>query len=181
MIPAPSFHHVLLLGVAVLLTACKAPDLKPDFLDRRKKEAPAAVEPAVDPSLTPRELLTARLVNSRDADEAIPGLTVGKLIEFADRYLACDCANQRFAKAWARYDGGYILATNAGQVRPLDFACSGPPEALECYLKEIDRGASAGGLQERYMSGGDFVRFIYESGSRCERTEPCPNDIPTSE
>ena len=28
-----------------------------------------------------RELLTARLVNSRDADEAIPGLTVGKLID----------------------------------------------------------------------------------------------------
>ena len=47
--------------------------------------------------------------------------------------------------------------------------------------KEIDRGASAGALQERYMSGGDFVRFIYESGSRCERTEPCPTETPTSD
>lgn len=162
---------VSLLAVALAVAGCKAPDLKPDFLDR-KKEAPAT-QPVVDPSLTPRELLTARLVNARDADEAIPGMTVGKLIEFADRYLACDCADQRFAKSWARYDGGYVLATNAGQVRPLDFACNGPPEALECYLKEIDRGPSAGTLRERYMSGGNFVRFIYEHGSRCERTEPC--------
>lgn len=169
-----------LLAVGLAVAGCKAPDLKPDFLERRK-EAPAVAQPTVDPSLTPRELLTARLVNARVADEAMPGMTVGKMIEFADRYLACDCANQRFAKSWARYDGGYVLATNAGQVRPLDFACSGPPEALECYLKEIDRGPAAGSLAERYMSGGDFIRFVYENGSRCERTEPCPSaSVPAS-
>lgn len=167
-------------ALCVALTACKAPDLKPDFLDR-KKEQPVIVQPAavVDPSLTPRELLTARLVNARDADEAIPGLTVGKMIEFADRYLACDCAEMRFAKAWQRYEGGYVLATNAGQVRPLDFVCGGPAEGLECYLREIDRGPQAGGLRDRFMSGGDFVRFMYESGSKCERTEPCPAAVST--
>ena len=164
--------------VAMLVAGCKAPDLRPDFLARGKHEEPVTPQPVVDPSLTPRELLTARLVNAREADENMPGLTVGKMIEFADRYLACDCAEQRFAKSWARYDGGYILATNAGQVRPLDFACSGPPDALECYLKEIDRGPQAGSLGERYMSGGKFVRFIYENGSRCERTEPCPAAAP---
>ena len=165
---------VPLFVVALAVGACKAPDLKPDFLERRKEQAEVAPQPVVDPSLTPRELLTARLVNAREADEAMPGMTVGKMIEFADRYLACDCAHQRFAKSWARYDGGYVLATNAGQVRPLDFACSGPPEALECYRKEIDRGPAAGTLGARYMSGGDFIRFVYESGSRCERTQPCP-------
>ena len=175
------FRLLACMTATLLVAGCKAPDLKPDFLERRKP-APEEVapQPVVDPSLTPRELLTARLVNAREADDAIPGMTVGKMIEFADRYLACDCADQRFAKSWARYDGGYVLATNAGQVRPLDFACSGPPEALECYLKEIDRGPAAGALGERYMSGGDFIRFIYESGSRCERTEPCPAAAPTS-
>ncbi len=166
---------VSLVALTLTVAGCKAPDLKPDFLVRKRDEAPVAPQPAVDPSLTPRELLTARLVNAREADEAMPGMTVGKMIEFADRYLACDCANQRFAKSWARYDGGYVLATNAGQARPLDFACGGAPEALECYLKEIDRGPAAGTLAERYMSGGDFIRFVYESGSRCARTEPCPS------
>lgn len=176
-----SLRLVSLLAVGLAVAGCKAPDLKPDFLDRKKDEAAAAPQPTVDPSLTPRELLTARLVNAREVDEAMPGMTVGKMIEFADRYLACDCARQRFAKSWARYDGGYVLATNAGQVRPLDFACSGPPEALECYLKEIDRGPAAGALAERYMSGGDFIRFVYESGSRCARTTPCPSaPVPAS-
>lgn len=174
--PGPMPVRLFPLFLLCALAGCKAPDLKPAFLDRDDDDAVAAPapQPTVDPSLTPRELLTARLVNAREADEAMPGMTVGKMIEFADRYLACDCADQRFAKSWARYDGGYVLATHAGQVRPLDFACSGPPEALECYLKEIDRGPGAGTLAERFMSGGDFIRFVYDSGSRCERTAPCP-------
>ncbi|MCC7122384.1 MAG: hypothetical protein IT493_12590 [Gammaproteobacteria bacterium] len=174
---SPTFRILAALALMLAVTGCKAPDLKPDFLERRK-EVVTPPQPVVDPSLTPRELLTARLVNARDADDAIPGMTVGKMIEFADRYLACDCADQRFAKSWARYAGGYVLATNAGQVRPLDFACSGPPEALECYLKEIDRGTGTASLGERYMSGGDFIRFVYEHGSRCERTAPCPAAAP---
>ena len=51
-------------------------------------------EPA-DVTATPRDLLAARLVNPR-ANPDTPGMTVGKLIEFADRYLACDCAATRF-------------------------------------------------------------------------------------
>jgi len=166
------------LALCAAAAGCKAPDLKPDlpdFLSREKPEVVApAPQPVVDPSLTPRELLTARLVNARRADDAMPGMTVGKMIEFADRYLACDCADMRFAKSWQRIDGGYLLLTNAGQARPLEFVCSGPQEGLECYLREIDRGPQAGGLAERFMAGGDFVRFIYESGSQCARVEPCP-------
>lgn len=168
--------------VAVLLTGCKAPDLKPDFLKRDEPAAaPAAAPaaPAVDPSLTPRELLTARLINARNPDAATPGLTVGKLIEFADRYLACDCANTRFAKAWQRIEGGYELTTNAGQVKPLRFMCTGSAETLECYLTEIDRGAQLTDLRERFMPGGDFITFIYEHGLNCPRVEPCPAPIPT--
>lgn len=167
------------LALCTLIAGCKAPDLKPsmpEFLKRDEPEpvAAPAPQPTVDPSLTPRELLTARLVNARRTDDAMPGMTVGKMIEFADRYLACDCAGTRFAKTWQRVDGGYLLVTNASQARPLQFACTGPQESLECYLQEIDRGPQAGGLGERFMAGGDFVRFIYEHGSRCERVEPCP-------
>jgi hypothetical protein len=174
-------HPLPLAGLALcaLLAGCKAPDLRPDMPDFLKRDAPApaavaAPQPAVDPSLTPRELLTARLVNARRADDAMPGMTVGKLIEFADRYLACDCAGTRFARSWQRVDDGYRLATNAGQVRPLQFACTGPQDALECYLREIDRGPQPDGLGARFMAGGDFVRFIYEHGAKCERVEPCP-------
>lgn len=177
-----SIRTLLLLSLAItLLTGCKAPDLKPDFL---KRDAPAATPapvsavPAVDPSLTPRELLTARLINARDPDAATPGLTVGKLIEFADRYLACDCANTRFAKAWQRVEGGYELTTNAGQVKPLRFMCTGSGERLECYLTEIDRGAQLADLSERFMPGGDFITFIYEHGLNCPRVEPCPPPVP---
>ena len=155
-----------------LLAGCKTPDLKPDFLKRSATEAPAA--PAVDSSLTPRELLTARLINTRHADSKSPGLTVGKLIEFADRYLACDCANARFAKTWRHIEGGYELATNANQVKPLRFMCRGEPTALDCYLTEIDRGAQLAELTERFMPGADFIEFIYQNGSHCPRTAPCP-------
>ncbi|MSR14353.1 MAG: hypothetical protein EXR86_07275 [Gammaproteobacteria bacterium] len=176
----------MICALSAILAACKAPDLKPDFL---KRDKPVAVAPSprpvptpapslVDPSLTPRELLTARLLNPRSADSATPGMTVGKLIEFADRYLACDCANTRFAKAWHPIEGGYELATNAGQVRPLRFICSGIGEALSCYLTEIDRGAALTNLTERFMPGGDFIEFIYGHGLNCPRVEPCPSPIP---
>ncbi len=158
--------------VLCALAGCKAPDLKPDFLKRGK--APEREVVAADPSLTPRELITARLVNARTEDAAVPGMTVGKLIEFADRYLACDCSATRFAKAWRRIDGGYELETNAGQAKPLRFLCGGAAESMACYLTEIDRGAGAGALSERFMPGSDFVQFIYTNGLKCERTEPCP-------
>ena len=176
----PKLPPLLLVLWALLLPACKAPDLKPDFLKRDKPATDAApsAAPAVDPSLTPRELLTARLLNARSADSATPGLTVGKLIEFADRYLACDCANTRFAKAWRRIDGGYELSTNANQVRPLRFMCTGSGEALACYLTEIDRGPQLPDLTERFMPGGDFITFIYEHGLNCPRVEPCPAPVP---
>ena len=178
---------VLLLGTALLLGACKAPSLRPSlpslpsmpsFL---KREAPAAVveapapAPTVDPSLTPRELLTARLINARAAGDAVPGMTVGKLIEYADRYLTCDCADTRFARAWERTSGGYLLSTHSAQVQPLDFRCTGSGEDMSCFLREIDRGANLPDLKQRFMPGSDFIRFIYEKGSKCERTAPCPN------
>ena len=161
-----------------LLAGCKTPDLKPDFLKRNTTTTdavPTAV--TVDPSLTPRELLTARLINTRRADSKSPGLTVGKLIEFADRYLACDCANARFAKTWRHIEGGYELATNANQVKPLRFMCRGEPTALDCYLTEIDRGAQLAELTERFMPGADFIEFIYQNGSHCPRTAPCPEPV----
>ena len=168
---------LLLIGGAAapfLITASEAPPVQPVTV------APApAPAPAVDPSLTPRELLTARLVNARAEGDAVPGMTVGKLIEYADRYLTCDCADTRFARSWQRTPGGYLLSTHSAQVQPLDFRCGGSGEAMTCFLREIDRGANLDDLKQRFMPGSDFIRFIYEKGSRCERTEPCPGAAPT--
>lgn len=176
----PSYFIPLWIALCLTLGSCRTPDLKPDFLKRDKPAtvAPAAVQRTVDPSLTPRELLTARLINARTAESSTPGLTVGKLIEFADRYLACDCANTRFAKAWQRVAGGYELSTNSDQVHPLRFMCTGSAAALECYLTEIDRGANWTNLTERFMAGGDFITFIYAHGLNCPRIEPCPAPVP---
>jgi hypothetical protein len=162
----------LIAAVASVITGCNTSNLKPTFWHH--ESAPAAPEAPVDLSLTPRELLTARLVNARRADSKFPGLTVGKLIEYADRYLACDCANARFAKTWRHVDGAYELTTNANQVRPLHFVCSGESTALDCYLTEIDRGPQQTKLTERFMPGTDFIEFIYQNGSNCLRTAPCP-------
>ena len=179
----------LLLACLLALGGCKAPDLRPGFL-KREQPADIAAEPtpataptpapapAVDPSLTPRELLTARLVNARAEGDAVPGMTVGKLIEYADRYLTCDCADTRFARNWQRTPGGYLLGTHSAQVQPLDFRCSGSGETMTCFLRDIDRGANLEDLKQRFMPGSDFIRFIYEKGSRCERTEPCPSAAP---
>jgi hypothetical protein len=177
-------HVLLLLGTALLLSACKLPSLRPSLPSMPsflKREAPAVVAeapapvPTVDPSLTPRELLIARLINARAAGDAMPGMTVGKLIEYADRYLTCDCADTRFARAWERTSGGYLLSTHSAQVQPLDFRCTGNGADMSCFLREIDRGANLPDLKQRFMPGSDFIRFIYEKGSKCERTEPCPN------
>lgn len=184
-------RHCLLLSSVAWLAACSAPKLKapslgmPSFLKRETAPepvaAPAPVLPKVDPTLTPRELLVAKLVNARSEGDAVPGMTVGKLVEFADRYLACDCSDTRFAKAWQRTAEGYALVTNASQVQPLDFRCSGSGADMQCYLREIDRGANLTDLKQRFMPGGDFVRFIYEQGSKCERVEPCPGSVAPAE
>jgi hypothetical protein len=180
----PDLRRAWLLVLSLGLGACKAPNLKPDFLDRdapAEAAAPVITAAVVDASLTPRELLTARLLNPRIAESAAPGLTVGKLIEFADRYLACDCANARFAQAWRRIEGGYELSTNADQVRPLRFMCSGEGEQLRCYLTEIDRGPQLPDLTQRFMPGSDFIAFIYANGLSCPRLEPCPAPVPELE
>jgi hypothetical protein len=177
------WHLVVMAVICVGAAGCKAPDLKPDFLkrDREPAPAPAAPQTGVDPSLTPRELLTARLINPRRADSPAPGMTVGKLIEFADRYLACDCANTRFSNTWRTIAGGYELTTNANQVRPLRFMCSGGSDAVTCYLTEIDRGPALTNLTERFMPGTDFIEFIYHNGVNCPRVEPCPLAPPAPE
>lgn len=131
-----------------------------------------APEKPKDLSATPRGLLTAKLVNPRP-DPNIPNLTVGKLMEFADRYLACDCANMRFGQSWTQVDDGYLLVANSGVVRPLHFVCKDATDGRECFLEEIDRGAQTEALAERFVPGGEFIKFLYENGVKCERQTPC--------
>ncbi|MEM7542356.1 MAG: hypothetical protein AAF384_12350 [Pseudomonadota bacterium] len=127
---------------------------------------------------TPRELIGARLVNPK-SDPDTPSMTVGKFIEYADRYLACDCATERFVKAWQRIEAGaYRLETNSAVIAPLTFTCVPNDRGRECYLKEIDRGADTT-LAERFVPGSEIILFLYKNGVRCEREEPCPDQLAT--
>lgn len=140
-----------------------------------KKKAPEqqTEEVAVNPATTPRDILTARLVNPTPNEET-PPITVGKLIEFADRYLACDCSEQRFVKSWQRTQDGYLLTTNSGAIKPLRLSCRTVESRKHCFLNEIDRGPQTEQLQERFVPGGEFIEFMYQNGLQCERDTPCP-------
>lgn len=166
------FMWSLLLAV----TGCKSPSLPslPD-IPLLKKEKPAVTQEisVEDSQTTPRELLTAKLVN-KTPNDSTPPITVGKLIEFADRYLACDCSAQRFAKSWERLDDGYLLTTNSAAIKPITLTCQKNTENNACFLHEIDRGAQVEELTERFVPGGEFIEFMYENGLKCEPTSPCP-------
>ena len=125
------------------------------------------------PSTTPRDLLTAKLINPRSNPDT-PNMTVGKLIEFADRYLACDCAKTRFARSWEKSARGYRLYTNSEVVEPIEFVCSGEGDERQCYMREIDRGKRTAALGERFVPGSEFIQFLYDNGVRCARETPCP-------
>ena len=157
--------RVTLLFCSLLLTSCTHIPL-PTFEKKASSQESGK-------NVTPRELLGARLVNPR-TNESIPRLTIGKLIEYADRYLACDCAGTRFVRAWAKTPEGYRLLTNSPIVKPLELVCRNASNTQECFLKEIDRGANAENLQERFVPGSEFINFLYENGVRCDGTEQCP-------
>ena len=165
--------------VAISLAACSTPSFisKPSFIRTPPKEEPARATSPVDLQVTPRELLTARLVNP-PANENTPRITVGKLIEFADRYLSCDCSGSRFVKSWERSSGHYRLTTNSEFIRPLDFACVSEHETTNCYLSEIDRGPQVTNLEDRCVLGSKFIQFMYENGLQCDREGPCTADDP---
>ncbi|MBI4692853.1 MAG: hypothetical protein HY749_02430 [Gammaproteobacteria bacterium] len=176
---ARTFQAAVLGGALLALAGCGVTkSVTKVFHDDAPAPAkPAPAEVPADSPLTPRELLTARLINAR-AEANAPAITVGKLIEFADRSLACDCAGTRFVKSWERLDGGYQLNTNASSVRPLRFMCARDAQALSCYLQDIDRGAAVTPLEQRFMSGSEFIQSMYERGLNCPRTEPCAEPPP---
>lgn len=166
-------------SIVVALSACSTPSFihTPSFIKRTPKPEPTRITATINLQVTPRELLTARLINP-PADEKTPHITVGKLIEFADRYLSCDCSGSRFVKSWERLSGSYRLTTNSEFVRPLDFACVSEAETTNCYLSEIDRGAHVQDLEKRFVPGSQFIQFMYENGLRCDREGPCPAEDP---
>lgn len=100
-----------LVAVAAAICAALVTSLSgcgtPDFIKRATRDEPANVAEPVNVQVTPRELLTARLVNP-PANENTPPITVGKLIEFADRYLSCDCSGTRFVRR------GSVCRTDTG-------------------------------------------------------------------
>ncbi|MGR8921237.1 MAG: hypothetical protein ACU85V_16600 [Gammaproteobacteria bacterium] len=173
MIPSPprrALRASLLFALLVTVAGCSSVSVPKVSMPKLPEIGNKEPE---DLTTTPRDLLTARLVNPR-AREDTPSMTVGKLIEFADRYLSCDCAKTRFVRAWERTPEGYRLLTNSEFVRPIQFVCADTETGRECFLTEIDRGAGRADLSERFVRGSEFIQFLYDNGVRCEREEPCP-------
>ncbi len=177
---AYTLRAIAIGSLVALLAACSTPSFisKPSFIKRAPKSEAPRVTAAIDLQVTPRELLTARLINP-PADEKTPRITVGKLIEFADRYLSCDCSGSRFVKSWERLPGRYRLTTNSEFVRPLEFSCVSEGELTNCYLSEIDRGEHVEDLEKRFVPGAQFIQFMYENGLQCDREGPCPAETPS--
>lgn len=174
MTPTFSFRAVLAALLAGLaLAGCSSvsmPKVSMPSLPVIGGDEPGADETS---TATPRDLLTARLVNPR-ANPDTPSMTVGKMIEFADRYLACDCATVRFVRSWEKTDEGYRLYTNSEFVRPIDFVCRDVEDTRQCYLLEIDRGPRSDSLTERFVPGSEFIQFLYDNGKQCARESACP-------
>lgn len=170
------FRCVFLAALLTVFSGCKSPSMPslPEIpLLKKKTPEATATQVNVSPATTPREILTAKLVNKTPSAET-PPITVGKLIEFADRYLACDCSEQRFVKSWQRTTDGYLLTTNSGAIKPLQLSCHNVEDKKHCFLHEIDRGPKTPQLQERFVPGGEFIEFMYQNGLQCERDTPCP-------
>ena len=165
--------RLAIILIATLCSGLLSGCAKPDFIGR----IPTMRKPETKPSpvnlqVTPRELLTARLLNPPGKDGS-PPITVGKLIEFADRYLSCDCSGKRFVRTWEKSGATYRLMTNSEFMRPLVFECQNESDTTQCFLSEIDRGPQVSDLRERFVPGSDFIQFIYENGLQCKRAEPC--------
>lgn len=162
---------VIVAFLLMLLSGCSRVSVPkvslPKLPDLGSKEVTA------DTTATPRDLLTARLLNPR-ANPNTPNMTVGKMIEFADRYLACDCATTRFVRSWEKTAEGYLLQTNSEVVKPLEFICRAVDNNQACYLTEIDRGPNSASLTERFVPGSEFIQFLYDNGVQCQRDTPCP-------
>ena len=121
---------------------------------------------------TPRNIITAVLTN-RGKNSEIPNITVGKFIELADRYQACQCTKERFVRKWKKTRQGYLLYTFFNESMPLNFVCDYSKTPTQCFITEVDRGAQIKNLSERFASGHSLVRFIYKKGVRCKLDTPC--------
>ncbi len=164
---------VLLCLTATGCTKVAMPKVKMPKVSMPKLPAIGGDDEKEDSTATPRDLMTAKLVNPR-ANPDSPNMTVGKMIEFADRYLACDCAKTRFVRFWEETTEGYKLYTNSNVVKPIEFVCTDVEEGRQCYLLEIDRGTRADAFGNRFVPGSEFIQFLYDNGVRCERETPCP-------
>ncbi|HCU88325.1 MAG TPA: hypothetical protein DGR97_00165 [Gammaproteobacteria bacterium] len=165
--------------IVALVISCSTPSFvkRPPFIKASFKPDSPRVITKVNLQVTPRELLTARLINP-PVDENTPQITVGKLIEFADRYLSCDCSGLRFVKSWQRLPGSYRLTTNSEFASPLEFFCLSDDKTTNCHLSEIDRGEHIQNLGKRFIPGAQFIQFMYQNGLQCDRETPCSPDDP---
>ena len=126
----------------------------------------------VDQTTTPRNILNSRLVN-RARDEELPFLTVGKLIELADRYQSCQCVSTRFVSRWEKTTSGYLLYSYFYNSQPIEFVCNTSNKGSTCFIREVDRGKQITSLNERFAPGSSLIKFIYDKGVKCSDIDAC--------
>jgi len=120
---------------------------------------------------TPRVLLSARIVNTGYTDQ-VPKMTVGKLVEYAERSFSCACNRERFVKSWNKSSTGYVLSSNLKKFATIKFSCDKEQGEYACFVNEIEN-ATGSELSQRYLSGDDFIKTVYANGRVCKRQEAC--------
>jgi len=164
---------ILLISIGLGCAEVTIPDVKMPRVSLPKLGTIGGDKNRAASEATPRDLLMARLSNPR-ANPNAPGMTVGKMIELADRHLACDCENTRFVRFWEKTKEGYRLYTSLETLQSIEFVCENTGETRQCYLLEIDRRSQGEALGHRFLSGSEFIQLQYDNGVNCERQTPCP-------
>jgi len=127
---------------------------------------------SLNQTTTPRDIMNAKIANRTEKDNH-PYLTVGKFVELAERYQSCQCTNERFVDRWEKTKKGYLLYSYFNESQPIEFICNSTNDDFSCFIREIDRGHRINNLNERFAPGSSLVKFIYDKGVRCLKTNPC--------
>jgi hypothetical protein len=159
---------ITLLLVATILSGCARMDVPsislpkmPDIKLMKNKVSHS----------TPRALLSARIVNTGYTDQ-VPKMTVGKLVEYAERSFSCACHRERFVKSWDKSSTGYVLSSNSKEFETIKFSCEKEEGEYSCFVNEITN-TTRSELSRRYVSGDNFIKTIYANGRVCKRQETC--------
>ena len=131
----------------------------------------------VEPKMSNKETLPREIMNHRIANQIveanIPKMTVSKFIELAERIQSCQCAKEKFVSHWIKDENEYKLVTFFNKSEPITFICNFEAPRGSCYIREIDRGEHIEEFNNRFASGIELVKYIYDNGFTCKNNDPC--------